>query len=203
MATSKLDIEVTDKGLAELTKTLADTPKQIPKETAIAINKTAKGHIIDIAKEFRKHIKINVKGSKEALEQDHKATPKKLGTIVRVKPMARLSLKRFGAKQSKAGVSYQIAKQGGKSVIPSAFGPNIARLGNHVFTRKNPYVPGGDKNANRALSKMKKGPSMLAVYEKHKMKKWSQKQVNVRLNKEIQKRVDFILYKRSPEAKKP
>ena len=198
-----IDIQVKDAGLRELTKTLADTPRQIPKETAIAINKTAKGHIIDIAKEFRKHIKINVKGSKEGLKQTVVArAPNHLRAAIEVMPTARPSLKRFGAKQTAAGVTYQIKKNGGKEVIISAFGPNIGRLGNHVYKRKNAYVKGGSRQANRELTSPLKGPNMLAVYKHHKMKGWSQKQVNARLNKEIQARVNFILFKRSPEAKR-
>lgn len=198
-----MDIKIDDKQLKTLAATLADTPKNIPKETSKAINNTAKGHITDIAKQFRKVININVKGSKEALEQNIKSRPNKLSANVRVKPTVRPPLKRFKARQSKAGVTYQIEKGGVKGMIPGAFGPKIDKLNKHVFLRKNPYVRGAGPQVNKAIKIAGHGPNMLAVYKKKKMKQWSMKEVNLRLNKEIEKRVKFILYKQNKEAAKP
>ena len=189
-----MEITIQDKGLAQLEKTLKDTPKRIPKETATAINKTAKVHATAIGKELRTKVNVTVKGSKQAIELGDKANKNKLATTVTVKKLARPSLKEFKAKQTKAGVKYSIEKGGERGHVTNAFGPKIDKLGNHVYVRTT--------HRRGPLLKLR-GPNMVSVYKKHNMEPWSKKLVRVQLQKEIDRRVQFILFKQNQEARTP
>ena len=175
-------IEITGKGLDVLNAFLKDAPKQIPKETMIVLNLTAKDHKRAISKRVRSFVAIDTKGANESIAIK-KATKGRLTATVRIDPGFRPSLKRFKAKQTKAGVSYKIDKKGGRKTVAGAFGPNIPRLGNHVYKRENGKL------------KQLRGVSLWGVYLKRNMIYWSDKEVREALEKQVQRRIRALIFK--------
>lgn len=182
-------IRITGNGLSVLEQYLKDTPKEIPKQTVIVLNQTAKDHKRDISKQVRTMVAINAKGANEVLGI-RRATKGKMVATVIVKPGFRPSLKRFSAKQTRAGVSYKIDKNNGRKTIPGAFGPNINRLGNHVYKRD-----------GKKLRKLR-GVSPWGVYTKNNLSAWTEKQVQEALQKRIQRRIRALYFRALKKAKK-
>lgn len=196
-----INFKLHDNAMRRLQKTLEDTPKEIPKRVASAINKTSKKHLNQISKKLREYVKVSAKGSKRSLSINRKAkAPYRLRGGVRVKKLYRPSLKYFGARQTKKGVNYQIDK-GEKRFIKGAFGPKIDKLNNNVFVRKNPYVKNPKhkpsiRKANRELSPVFRGARMFDVYRRHRLERWSRKMVRKELTFQIDQQIKYVLFKR-------
>ena len=120
--------------IGELEKALGDAgPKKLRQQVAIALNQTAKRTETLLAKEVAKEIVIAQKEIKKGIKQDRKAKPEVLATNVVQKESARIPLKRYKARQNKAGVRYRISKKTGGKTVKSAF---IAEtLSSHAFKR--------------------------------------------------------------------
>ena len=95
-----------------------------------ANSRTAGKAKTEISKTVRSRIAVTSKGVNQTLEKKKKGT----GYIVTLKKSSRPSLKEFSARQTKAGVSYRIDKDGKRKVAKSAF--IVQKLGGHAFKRK-------------------------------------------------------------------
>ncbi len=182
-------VEIRGPGLDVLNKFLKDAPNEIPKQTAIVLNQTARKHKRDISKQVRTKVAIDAKGANEAIGI-RKANRGNLTSKVIVKHEFRPSLKRFKAKQTKRGVSYRISKQGGRQTVPGAFGPNINRLGNHVYKRN-----------GKKIQKLH-GVSLWGVYLKNDMVYWTQVEVKAALNHQVRRRIRALIFKAQKAAKR-
>ena len=113
---------------------LTEADKRIIQGQVSGLNKLAKQAKTTASKEIRKEYGVNVKGLNEGKTLTYKeATVQRL--ISEVSGTGRgISLKYFGARQVKSGVSVAV-KKGKRKILTSAFGPNIARLGGNVFER--------------------------------------------------------------------
>tara|TARA_R100000951_G_scaffold23673_4_gene19926 strand:- start:1570 stop:2226 length:657 start_codon:yes stop_codon:yes gene_type:complete len=210
-----LSVKLQNDALKQLEKALADSPKEIGKRTERAINKTAAKHKTQIAKKLREFVKVKAKVAKEHIDIPQKAlAPNRLSSMVQVNQSKRIGLNRFGAKQNKKGVRYQISKTE-KGFIKSGF--IIQRLGGHVFERANKYVPAqpipkkaskdvrdairiknkAQRKLNRQITTPRRGTSMYNVYKRNKLEKWSKKTIAKELRFQIEQQVKYVLEKKA------
>ena len=182
-------LSITVRGkLDELAKAVGtDGPKKLRRETATAINATAKRTINMLSKEIGKELATPQKAIKTTIKVASKASQNKLGATVRQRPTSRVSLKEFSARQTKKGVSYRISKTKGRKTVPGSF--IVGKLGNHVYKRKG--------NASLPITKLK-GPSPWGVTVKNKLDELvAQRDVEPELLKQIDRRIRAVNFKRS------
>ncbi len=154
-----IKITVNQSRLGRVKESLRKHPQKLKRAVAGAINDTAKHERSNISAMIRE--KVNIK--KKDLDKDihiTRATPENLAALVVLEKKSRIDLKYFGAKQTKHGVTYRIAKSGGRSRVPDAFGPQIPRLGGNVFRRV---------GRERLPIVKLKGPSAWGVFQKYAM----------------------------------
>jgi len=189
-----VEIEIKAGGGATVERLMAvlnGVPDLIAKELTIAVNETARKHERQIQERIASLIVLDRKGREEATWKTH-ASPTSVQAQVGVYGIKRMSLKRFNAKQVRKGVSYKIRKDGGRRLAEGAFGPDIAKLGNHVFKRIG--------KARFPLRKLR-GPSPGAVYLRNKSLPWSEQEVEKRLVFEVERRIKAVLYKAANQIK--
>lgn len=176
--------EVKGNGLDSLMNVLTETPKKLPAELARLSNNIAKAHRKEIARETRKHVAIKNKDALRTIDISKKASPGSYDARLKLNRTARPSLKYFGARQTKKGVSYRISKKSARKTINGAFGPNIPRLGGNVYLRT---------SKKRLPIRKLHGPSVLGVYLKNDLLPWSKEQLSDELGKQTAKRVRAII----------
>lgn len=179
---TKLTFKVEGSGFDALVNIAEGFGPAIKKEMATAVNKTAKFHVGQIAKEVTKHVALKQKEVKEVISVK-KGSKSRPTAEVNLEKTSRFPLKRFGARQTKSGVTYRIEKGGKRKKIHNAFGPDIPRLGNNVFARK-----GKERLPIRKLF----GVSAAGVYGKQNLKKVSKEQIEERLQYELNRRVRAV-----------
>jgi hypothetical protein len=174
--------------LDELSRALGvDAPKKLKRETATAINATARKTVNLLAKEIGKELATPQKEIKRKITVSDKAKPQKLAATVKQRPTSRLSLKRFSARQTSKGVSYKISKSDGRKTILGAFIP--PRLGNHVYRRRT--------DARLPIDKLE-GPSPWGVTVKKRLDKLiAKRDVKPELIKQINRRIRAVNFKKS------
>ena len=185
-------ITVDTRGIRELERALGDAKKRLPKEVAIAINRTAKWTTTQISRQVRDELNVKVRDVKKALSQRGKANASKLSTVVQLDKEKRLSLKYFGARQTRRGVTAKVGKKRRRTLIPDGFmGPRpgavAVRLGGHAY-----------KRTGRGRTPIVKlhGASPWGAYVKNNMRPETVKESSRELQKQIQRRIQFNLFKR-------
>lgn len=179
---------VTVKGkLDELGRALGvDAPKKLKRETATAINATARKTVNLLAKEIGKELATPQKEIKRKIAVSDKAKPQNLSATVKQRPTSRLSLKRFSARQTSKGVSYKISKTEGRKTIKGAF--IQASLGGHVYRRQG--------KARLPITKLD-GPSPWGVTQKKKLDELvAKRDVEPELVKQIDRRIRAVNFKK-------
>jgi len=181
-----LSISVKGK-LGELARAVgSDGPKKLRRETATAINATARKTQSMLSKEIGKELATSQKEIKKTIRVTSKASAAKLGATVSQRPTSRISLLQFGARQTKKGVSYKVSKTKGRKTVPGAFIVN--RLGQHVFKRKG--------KTSLPITKLH-GPSPWGITVKNALDKVvAKRDVEPELLKQIDRRIRAIDYKR-------
>lgn len=182
-----LNITIDPRTLRKLEATLTQTPQRIPREVAIAINDTARTQKTAISNAIRQRIALK-KADIDPYLKFTRATPTILSSRLTLSKSERIPLKRFGAKQTKRGVTYRIAKSDPRQRRPDAFGPDITRFGGHVFRRA------GDKRL--PIVKLF-GPSPWGVFVKAKLTGPIKRDTQALLHKNIERRIKFILLKQA------
>ena len=180
--------------IAALSKALDGADKKIRKQLAIALNKTAKKALAQLAKEDAKELATTQKVIKATMKVASKATATGNPTsVIEQKKTGRISLREFKARQTKAGTTYKTSKTGGRKTVLGAFqGPrpgviNVRTRG-HVFKRK-----GKERLPIVKLF----GPSPWGVTVKNKLTKPVVKFAKSQLKKEIAERTRFLNLKKS------
>ena len=180
--------------IAELAKALEGSPSKIRKQLAIAVNKTAKKALSQLAKEDAKELAATQKVIKATMKVETKATATRnpTSTIVQ-KKTGRISLRDFNARQTKAGTTYKTSKTGGRKTVLGAFqGPKPgvikASWRGHVFKRK-----GKERLPIVKLF----GPSPWGVTVKNRLTRPVVKFSRAQLKKEIKERTRFLNLKKS------
>lgn len=160
MITVSIDKDSQEKTLGML----AGTQKNLRKHLKAVVNRTSKRTQAFVAKLIREEIVITTRGAKNAIKLTKAASDVNLIAELDVVREDRISLKEFGAKQNKKGVSYRVSKVEGRKHIKGAF--IVASLGGHVFMRdglKRPATKGRYKGQMRQKIYKKQGPSLYRV----------------------------------------
>ena len=126
-----MNISVELRGYEQLKAVLS--PDVYKKAATRSINRAAKSAFNAGSKEIRKHYALKARDIKEETKIK-KASWTNIEAVVRIVSKDRISLKRFGARQTKKGVSFRIKKGGKRSLIRSAF--IVDSLNSNVFKRK-------------------------------------------------------------------
>ena len=188
------------KEITALSNALGGADKKIRKQLAIAVNKTAKKALAQLAKEDAKELATTQKVIKATMKVASKATAtgNPTSTIVQRKTGA-IPLRDFKARQTAAGVSYKISKRGkARGLVPSAF--IVKSIAGHVFKRvgaKRPSTKGRYKGKMRQKIVKLYGPSPWFVTVKNRLTKPVVKFAKSQLKKEIAERTRFLNLKKS------
>ncbi|NNE62356.1 MAG: hypothetical protein HKN35_15800 [Woeseia sp.] len=188
-----VEIKVDPTSLAALKSAIRGTNKQLPKEMANAVNKTATKTRTRVSKEIRKELNVSSKGIKKFLRIKGRATSRNPTSAVMLdhekRPGVGGPTKRFSPDQKAKGTSWKISKRERKAVRPGTFmGPRPGRLA--------PKLHGGvfvRRGAGRQPIVKIHGLSPWAAYLKNDMdpiiRQWSQEE----LQEQIASRVRTIL----------
>jgi len=130
----RIEITLDIKSLQRAKAMLRDIPAALPKALAGAVNDTTKTEISHMSSGVRDRINIKKKDLDPFLRRTFASasTPAAELTLDHTR---RIPLKRFGARQTAAGVSYEIEKDKGRTMRLRAFGPRVEKLGFHVYRR--------------------------------------------------------------------
>lgn len=175
-----ITISIDQSQVDRLKAALGEKAKRLGAEVAIAINATAKKVSREIAKEIKTELATSVKVIAAAISQTRKASKAQLGATVTLAKTKRISLKEFGARQTKLGVSYRVSKTQGRKSIRSAF--ISSKLHGHVFTRV---------GKSRLPIDKKHGPSPWGVFVGMKLTPRVIAMAEVELKKQIERRIRF------------
>lgn len=186
----KLQIKLDEKRLKEIQLMLRDIPKAMPKIMTRAINKTATSVRAEVVREIGKKIALKLKDIREDITI-YKANWSRWEASVNIR-RKRHGLIRFGARQTKKGVSYRIEKSGGRKSIQHAF---IAESNSaeNVWIREE---GAGGKLVPRLPIQRLQGPSIGEVF---KRAIWLVQQTYAKaqttLDKNINTQIDLMLDK--------
>ena len=172
----------------QLAKALGDeAPRRLKKEVAAAVNAAAKRTQNLLAKEVSKELATSQKVIKEGISVTKKATPENLNAEVTQKESQRLSLKRFGAQQTKTGVRYKISKTKGRKFVKGAF--KAMTLGEHIYKRE---------GETRLPIQKLYGPSPWGVTVKNKLDEVvTNRDIKPELIKQLDRRIKAVNFKKS------
>ena len=188
-----IGIGVNAASLASLKQAIAGTKATLRKELKIAVNATAKKAKSIINKEIRSELATTAKVINDTISIKTTATDTELSATVEVKKTARISLREFGARQTKTGVSYKISKTKGRKTVSGGFqGPKPglmkASWRGHAFKRVG--------STRLPLVKLH-GPSPYGVMVVGKKLQPSEEQTQAELEKQVQRRIRFITLKKT------
>lgn len=176
-----------------ITKQLSEIKNGVPKALVGAVNDTTRQTVTQISKAIRERVNIKKADIDKHIKKTH-ATPARMSARITLSESKRLGLKYFGAKQDKrkgGGVRYQIDKRGGRKLIPGAF-IGSARLGEQVFKRV-----GKKRFPIRKLQ----GISPWGAFVMSGMRRKTQTEAQALLEKNLDRRVNFLLLKQSGAIK--
>jgi len=126
-----MEIKVKLEGFDRLRAILS--PDVYKKAAVRSVNRAAQAAFNAGSKEIRKTYALKAKDIKDDTTLK-KASWSKTEAVIRIISKDRISLSKFGARQTKKGVSFKIKKNKGRGLIRGAFIVN--RFNNQVFKRK-------------------------------------------------------------------
>ena len=186
-------VKIADSQIAAMKKAIENTGRTLRKELVIACNQTAVKAKSIIAKQIGSELAVPQKVIRTTIRQSTKANDTDIKATVEVKKEKRLSLKEFGARQTKKGVSYKISKTSGRKTIPGAFqGPRPGLM--KVSWRGNAFKRVG--KSRLPIVKLH-GPSAWGVFVVGKKIGPSVEETEAELKKNIDRRIRFIALKAS------
>lgn len=183
----QLSVQFEKSTIRRTQRMLRNAPGGIKKVLAPAVNDTVKETKSGIAKAISRRIVITQKAIKPFLKST-RARAANPSSVITLEKSDRIPLKRFKPTQKKLGVAYKIKRSGGRTLLPHAFGPKIAKLNNYVFKRE---------GKSRLPLYKPKGPSPWGVFviAKANLPRITRKEAGRTLLKKIDKRVKVVLLK--------
>lgn len=170
--------------LARLEKALGAKAHRLPREVQTAINATARKVASETAKDLSKIMPLKQKTLKKIVKQKAKATANKLSATVGIGQGYPIPLRMHKPTQLKRGVTVQLRKGQGRSVIRDAF---IARqFGGHVYQRT---------TKQRLPIKKMFGPRPGSYYSELGTEAKAKAVAEKELPKQIERRIRFITLK--------
>ena len=177
--------------IERLKKSMEGIATNLPKEIAKAINETAKKTRTTLNRGAREELATKAKAINAVMKLPKKANKNKLRTTVIVDKTGQIPLRDYGARQTRAGVSYKISKTQGRKTVPHAFQgprPGVHKWGGRVFIREG--------QARTPIQQMW-GPSPWGVVVKRKIDAKAAAEAGPMLKKEIEERIRVNVLKRS------
>ena len=179
-------MEIDPSQIKRLKAALGENANKLQSDIAVAINATGRKTRTLISKKVREELAVTAKGVNKSISLGTRANKARLRTSVTLKKTARISLKEFGARQTKKGTSYRISKRTGRKTVRSAFVSN--RLGGHVYKRTGP---------NRLPITRLHGPSPWGVFKIQSLRLPTVKESRRELAKQLERRIRFRKLKAS------
>ncbi len=179
--------------IARMKAAIENTGRKLRKELAVAVNATAAKSKSIIAKQIGKELAVAQKDIKTTIRQSRRAGELDISATVEVKKEKRLGLNKFGARQTKKGVSYKVSKSRGRSFIEGAFqGPKPGLM--KASWRGNVFKRAG--KSRLPIVKLK-GPSTWGVFVVGKKIGPSTAETEQELKKQVDRRIRFLLLKQA------
>ena len=173
---------------------LKGSKPKVAQQLSIAINETQKKITVKASRAITEELAVKASVVKQKIK-GKRATKSDLSAKVTVKASNRLSLREFGAKQNKRGVTYKISKTKGRKLIAGAFQgpkPGVVKISwrGNVFKREGkPRLPIVKRS----------GPSPWGVYVKSGKDPSIRKEARQILREQIERRIKFLKLKESGE----
>lgn len=183
-----MNVTVKAASVASLKAAIKDTTRKIRNEIRIAVNATAKKSKSITNKQIRSELANTTSKTVFFTIKIHLSTSTDHPTArLEVKKTDRISLQHFGARQTRAGVTYQISKTRGRKLIKDAF-INSTKLHGGVFKRV---------GKSRLPIVKPRGVSPWGVMTKGKKTGPTKTETQAELDKQVQKRIRFITLKKT------
>ena len=181
-----LEIRFDDDKLKQLQRELKNFPKALPKVMSRGLNRTATSARTAISRSLSKRIGLKIKDVRDKLTL-HRATYSNWRSAVVVSGK-KFGLIKFGAKQTKKGVTYKHERK--RILVRHAFIATMKTGHRGVFLRKGPA---------RLPIKEIKGPSLAQVYTGARDQvNRIQSEFSAKLARNIHDQVNLILKRRLP-----
>lgn len=186
-----MTIQTNDKQLRRLEAIAKNVGSNLKRELAVAVNKTAKKCESSIAKKVAKEIVVSQKVVKSQLSTEKAKAVGEQRAKVTLKVSTRIPLRDFGARQTRAGVSYKISRQSGRGFVQGAFqGPRPgvmkASWKGHVFKRTT--------KSRLPIVKLM-GPSVWGAFVLNNHVAMTTEETQFELQKQIEERIRFLTLK--------
>jgi len=188
-----IGVSVNQASLNGLKLAIKNTKTTLRRELRIAVNATAKKAKSIINKQIRSELAVTAKVVDRTISVKAEATEVQLSAKVTIKKTARIPLRDFGARQTRAGVSYKVSKKEGRKTVQGAFqgprpGVTKGSWSKNAFARI-----GAEKTPIVILL----GPSPWGLLALGKQLGPSKEQTQAELEKQVQRRIRFITLKKS------
>lgn len=188
-----MTIQTNDRQLRRLEAVAKSIGSNLAKELRVAVNKTAKKCERTIAKKVSKEIVVTQKVIKSQIATRKAQAGGAAKSTVTLKVSTRIPLRDFGARQTKAGVTYKISRASGRGFVKSAFqGPKPgvmkASWRGHVFKRA-----GQERLPIIKLF----GPSVWGAFVVNDHTAMTTEETQYELQKQIEERIRFLTLKQS------
>lgn len=202
-----INVNVDARKLDEVTRMLADIKGGVPKALVGAINDTTKATVTQISKSIRERVNIKKKDIDKHINRQPLATTSRMHGRIRLSETKRLGLIYFGAtafgskgkgaKKQIGGVRYRISKQGGTKTVPGAF---IAKVGVSADGEEKRQVFKRLGKKRKPIVKLQ-GISPWGAFVMSGGRKRTQAEATALLEKNLDRRVNFLLLKHSGAIK--
>lgn len=189
----KIDIRLRDKDVRKFEKLAVkygkkniDTHISRALNKALTKTKSATSDPKGMSQQIRLTLNVKAKDLRKWLKKT-KVNKTNMSGKVSLLGTGRMNLAKFGAKQTRRGVSYRIEKSGKRRLMPHAFGPApkfISKLGGQVYVREH--------GAKRLPIRKAWGVSVLGFVKKNRMKKGFIKTANKRVRMELKERLRML-----------
>lgn len=185
-----LTVDSPAKQIEKLERLLGNARVAVNRNIATALNATGKKATAKIAKEITTELAAPQKIVKKQITMT-KAGKERLGLTVTLAKSSRMSMRHFGARQTKKGVSYRVSKSKGRKFIAGAFqGPKPGVM--KVSWRGNVFKRVGSKR--RPIQKLM-GPSPWGVFVKNKVQRKVRRFIEKELKTQLDRRIRFLTLK--------
>lgn len=188
-----IGVSVNQASLNGLKLAIKNTKTTLKRELKIAVNATAKKAKSIINKQIRTELAVTAKVIDPTIKIKADATEVQLSAKVTVRKTSRIPLRDFGARQTRAGVSFKVSKTQGRKTVAGAFqGPRPgvmkASWRGRVFKRL---------GKTRLPIAQLMGPSPWGVMTAGNQLGPSEQQLEAELHKQVQRRIRFITLKKT------
>lgn len=196
-----VQVQLDERRLKRIERSLRDVPFGMEKAISRAINKVAVAARTLILRMITGQIAVTQRDLRRRSIRLRKASFGKLFAVVSVRG-GRIPLSRFGARQTRRGVTYRIRKTGGRSRIDGAFLATMPGGHTGVFLRRaDESQPGG--RVRRLPIDEKFGPSVPEVFTniREVLSGTFERLLGERLDGEVTTQVNLILTRHRKESR--